>query len=115
MIDETKKYEAMKIDFHFESPVTLQDINKLTKKVGTFCMNTGYENVTSSFITNDQVTFVINFEISNVMSCITELAPKAERLINSHKQAATYEWSRETISSLGWHKWLNALGKNKAS
>lgn len=94
MLEKPKKYESLRIQFFFENDFQDKDVRRITSKVATFTNNSGYRYVTSVFIERHEIQYVITFDVTNDGHAIFDrLRTKAQRLIDSHKEAATSQWS----------------------
>jgi hypothetical protein len=95
MLEKPKKYESLRIQFYFDGEYEDKDVRRITSKVHTFTKNSGYENVTSVFIERHEIQYVITFDVTDCgwSTIFTELDRPLSRLIDSHKEAATAQWS----------------------
>lgn len=117
MSEKTKKYESLRIQFFFENDFQDKDLRRITSKVHTFANNSGYQFVTSVFVERHEIQYVITFDVTNDGNTIYDaLRSKAQRLIDSHKEAATSQWSyansysgQLAISDIGGFRGENLL------
>ena len=94
MSEKPKKYESLRIQFYFDGDMQDKDVRRITSKVATFTNNSGYKYVTSVFIERHEIQYVITFDVTNDYAGIYDaLRSKTQRLIDSHKEAATSQWS----------------------
>ena len=96
----SKKYTTVKINFYYTDDVTQKQIDNITKKVTTVINNADYLAIASFFSERQEITAVISFDVTNGGHKIyDELRTRLTRLIDSHKEAATYEWDNTTITN----------------
>ena len=95
-----KKYTTVKISFYYEQDVTDKNYANIEKKVTTVINNADYVAVASFFVERNQIEAIISFDVTGYGNKIyDELRSPLTRLIDSHKQAATYEWDNKTITN----------------
>jgi hypothetical protein len=96
-----KKFTSVEISFCFENDITQKDLESITKKVNTFSKNTDYETIVSIFHSRNEINAILMFDVSNGGShkIYDELRSRLTRLIDSHKQAATYGWDSRSFSN----------------
>jgi len=95
MLEKPKAYESLRIQFFFSDGYEDKDLRRITSKVGTFTNNSGYQFVTSVFIERYEIQYVITFDVTDDgrNTIFMELDKPIQRLIDSHKEAATSQWS----------------------
>ena len=84
--------EAVHIDFSYENPATAKDIRNIVRKVSTFRKNCEYNTVVAFFYSRHTLTVVITF-IDTDRHLFDRNSYALGKLIDSHKQPATYGWS----------------------
>lgn len=123
MLEKPKKYESLRIQFYFDGEYEDKDIRRITSKVHTFTKNSGYEHVTSVFIERHEIQYVITFDVTECgwSTIFNELDKPLSRLIDSHKEAATSQWSyansysgQIAISGYASPRYHNVLAKAMA-
>ena len=122
MLEKPKKYESLRIQFYFENDIQDKDVKRITSKVATFTNNSGYQFVTSVFVERHEIQYVITFDVTSDYAGIYDaLRSKTQRLIDSHKEAATSQWSyansysgQLAISGYGSSRYDNVLAKKMA-
>jgi hypothetical protein len=93
-------HTSVKVDFSFEESATSQDMARIEKKVATLIKNSSYEATASFFSTRNEITVVITFDITFAPhKFVDKTRSVLTRLIDSHKQPATYQWDFTTISN----------------
>jgi hypothetical protein len=94
MLEKPKKYESLRIQFFFSDGYEDKDLRRITSKVFTFTKNSDYQYVTSLFIERNEIQFVVTFDVTEDGHRIfDELDKPLQRLIDSHKEPATSQWS----------------------
>ena len=97
---KTKKYTTVKISFYYEEDVTQKQIDNITKKVTTVINNAEYVAVASFFTERQEIEAIVSFDVTDGgYKIYDELRACLTRLINTHKQAATYQWDNTTITN----------------
>ena len=86
------KQEAVQIDFYYENDVTEKDLKNIVKKVQTFCKNADYVTTSAFFTSRYQIQVIITF-VDSDHKLYDNVRYALNRLIDSHKQPATYGWS----------------------
>jgi hypothetical protein len=117
MLEKPKKYESLRIQFFFSNDYEDKDVRRITSKVQTFANNSDYQYVTSVFIERYEIQFVVTFDVTEDAHRIyDELDKPLQRLIDSHKEAATSQWSyansysgQLAISGYGSSRYENVL------
>lgn len=89
------KTESTLIDFSFEQDVTEKDLKKIAKKVATVCKNSEYDSVVSYFTSRNNIQVIITF-IDTDNKIFDKMRSPITRLIDSHKEPATFEWSLDS-------------------
>jgi len=84
--------EAVDICFSFENECTQKELRNIVKKVETFRKNCEYNTVVAFFYSRHEVTVVITF-IDTDRHLFDRTRYALGKLIDSHKQPATYGWS----------------------
>jgi len=91
-----KNNETVLISFYFETNVTRNDLKRIVRKVNTVCKNAEYETIVSYFASNNEIEVVITF-LDTSHRVFDAMRTPLTRLIDSHKQAATYGWSLNVV------------------
>lgn len=86
------KQEAVEVEFTYDNDVTEKDLKNIARKVQTFCKNCEYETVVAFFATRHTITVMISF-VNGDRKLVDVVRYPLNRLIDSHKQPATYGWS----------------------
>lgn len=95
-----KKYTTVKINFYYEEDVTQKQIDNITKKVTTVINNAEYVAVASFFTDRQEIEAIVSFDVTDGgYKIYDELRTCLTRLIDTHKQAATYQWDNTTITN----------------
>jgi hypothetical protein len=96
----TRKIEAADVDFYFEDAVTQKDFDSVVRKVQNHINRNEYALSALFFTTNHNITAVIQYDVSQIRDKAWHkfIAAPLNRLIDSHKQAATYGWNMKFIS-----------------
>ena len=95
-----KKFTAVEIEFTFENDVTKAAFDNIVRKVGTVTKNAQYESTTVFFANFHTVRAIVTFDVSyDSMKIYDSLRAPLQRLIDSHKQAATYGWCYSAIAN----------------
>ena len=86
---------AVSIEFSFEQGATPQDLKKIAKKVNTVRKNSHYQTVVAYFAHHNTIEVIITFiDIDNKI--FDKMRSPLYRLIDSHKEPATYGWSLDS-------------------
>ena len=93
------KTVAASIEFSFEDQVTDKDLKKIAKKVTTVCNNADYQTVVAYFVSHKSIEVIITFLDIN-HKIFDKMRTPLYRLIDSHKQPATFGWSLDTNAIL---------------
>jgi hypothetical protein len=93
---EMTKNETVSINFHFENGATRNDLKRIVRKVNTVCNNSKYQTIVSYFSNYKEIEVVITF-IDASYRIGTEMNSALTRLIDSHKDSATYGWSLNVV------------------
>jgi hypothetical protein len=118
MLEKPKKNESLRIQFYFDGDYEDKDVQRITSKIHAFTKNSGYESVTSVFIERHEIQYVITFDVTECfwITIFDELDKPLQRLIDSHKEAATSQWSyansfsgKIAISGYGSSRYTNVL------
>lgn len=88
------KTVAADIEFSYEDDVTEKDLRSIVKKVETFRKNCEYSSTVSFFLSRNTIQVVITF-LDVDHKVYDKLRYPLNRLIDTHKQPATYGWSLE--------------------
>lgn len=93
-ITHTKLF-GVELSFHFPQGVTGDDLAKIKIKVQRTMAHFDYSVNAMFFVDNNYIRAVIGFEIENFNPYKTydEFRKPLQRLIDSHKEAATYAFS----------------------
>ncbi len=86
------KQESVQIEFTYENDVTEKDLKNIARKVETFRKNCGYDNDVAFFATRHNIEVIITF-VEADRKIFDNVRYALNRLIDSHKQPATYGWS----------------------
>jgi hypothetical protein len=99
--EKAKKFTAVEIDFYFEERVISQkDYANIKKKVTTLAKNSEYPAIVSIFTSASNVKAIISFDITGAgFGIYADLFSRLNRLINSHKQPATYGWDNDSFGA----------------
>ena len=100
---KTKKmFTSVKISFYYEADVTQKQIDNITKKVTTVINNADYTATASFFAERNQIEAIVTFDVTGgyANGIYDQLRSRLNRLIDSHKEAATYQWDNTTITNL---------------
>jgi hypothetical protein len=92
------RQEATQIYFYFENDVTEKDLRSIVKKVETFRKNCEYNTTVAFFMSRNEIQVVVTF-IDVDRHLFDRTRSSLGRLIDSHKQPATYGWSLD-VSNL---------------
>ena len=94
------KTAAVKIEFSFENDVTSKDFIAIEKKVETVRKNLPVDSTVNLFSDRFSIEVVITYVDSDCSrNDFNKMQSIFTRLINSHKQPATYGWNN--VSLLG--------------
>jgi len=90
----TTKTEAVMIEFSFETDLTRKNIIAIEKKVETARKNLDFDTTVNLFISRFSITVILTYVDSecNIRS-FDKMNSILTRLINSHKQPATFGWN----------------------
>ena len=88
--------ETALISFLFDNGPTRNDLKRIVRKVNTVCKNAEYETIVSYFSNYKEIQVVITFENVN-HRIFDSMRTPLMRLIDSHKEAATYGWSMNVV------------------
>lgn len=86
------KNQTASISFSFENGATRNDFKRIIRKINTVCKNAEYQTIVSFFSNYNEIQVVITFIDANYRIFDSMRTPLT-RLIDSHKEAATYTWS----------------------
>lgn len=90
---QTRKYEAVEIEFHFVEDVTKKAFDNIVRKVATVTKNAPYQSATVFFADRLSVRAIVTFDTTYAdRKFYDEMRRPLTRLIDSHKEAATYGW-----------------------
>ena len=93
-------HTSVRVDFSFEESTTSQDMARIEKKVATLIKNSDYEATASFFALKNEIMVVITCDITFFSGkFFDKTRTPLTRLIDSHKQPATYQWDYTTISN----------------
>ena len=91
-MNKADRQEATDIQFYFENDVTEKDLRSIVKKVETFRKNCEYDTTVAFFMSRNEIKVLITF-IDVDRHLFDRTRSSLGRLIDSHKQPATYGWS----------------------
>ena len=102
MKPKTKKFTTVKISFYYDADVTQKQIDNITKKVTTVINNADYTATASFFAERNQIEAIVTFDVTGgyANGIYDQLRSRLNRLIDSHKEAATYQWDNTTFTNL---------------
>ena len=83
--------EAVSIEFDFEQNVTEKDLKSIVRKVETVRKNAEYQTLVSYFATPHTIVVILIF-INADGKVFNRMRTPLTRLIDSHKQIASYGW-----------------------
>jgi hypothetical protein len=86
------KQESVQIEFTYENDVTEKDLKNIARKVQTFRKNCGYSTDVAFFATRHNIEVIVTFNETD-RKIFDNVRYSLNRLIDSHKQPATYGWS----------------------
>jgi hypothetical protein len=90
----TTKTSAVKIEFSFENDVTRKDFIAIEKKVETARKNLPFDSTVNLFSDRFSIEVVITYLDSDCSNRdFGKMNSICTRLINSHKQPATFGWN----------------------
>ena len=98
-----RKLIAAEVTFYFEtSEVKAKDYEKFNAKIQRFVNNNEFALSAILLVQSDQLTAIIEFDVTNcnAKNVYDYLAPKLTRLIDAHKEPATYGWAHNTIAKV---------------
>ena len=90
------QHESVSINFYFENRITRNDFKRIVRKVNTVCKNAEYETMVSYFTSNKEIQVIVTFLDAN-HRIFDSMRTPLTRLIDSHKEAATYGWSLNVL------------------
>lgn len=96
------KHEAVQIEFTYENDVTEKDLKSIVRKVETFRKNCQYDTTVAYFATRHNIEVVVTF-VTDSYKLVDVVRSSLNRLIDSHKQPATYGWGlnvRDLVASV---------------
>lgn len=94
-------HRACEIDFSFDKDVTLKDIQRIQKKVTTVISKMDYVIVASIFTNRHNIRITLTFEVEKGDNVYKELSAPLTRLINTHKQPASFGWALNSFTNKG--------------
>ena len=83
--------DSVKIEFSFEDSVTNNDAKNIIKKMETLRKNAPYETAMAVFADAHSIEIVLTF-VDSDRHVYDKMRSPLNRLIDSHKQPATYGW-----------------------
>lgn len=91
------KNETVIATFEFEAEdATLKDYDKIMRKAMTVAKNAECLTAVSSMISRRQIQIIFTFQGVGY-KFVDEMRGYLNRFIDSHKQAAYYQWSNESV------------------
>lgn len=86
---------GVELEFHFPDGVYQKELETIKDKIHRHCSKSNYSSNAMFFFEHNFIRVVIGYEVDdfNPRSTYNELSKPLTRLINSHKEAATYRWS----------------------
>lgn len=85
--------QTVKVQFTFPQSFTETDYKAIERKVNTVRKNAGWESTYSIYASTFQIEVMISFDVVYENKFFDAMRAPLQRLIDSHKEAATYGWS----------------------
>lgn len=90
------KNETVIATFQYADDVTLNNYNNIMRKATTVAKNSGYTTTISVIPSRNEIQVIFTFQ--NVgYKFVDEMRSSLTRFIDSHKQAATFQWAHESV------------------
>ena len=91
-----KSKVAVKIEFSYSDVITQKDYDKVSAKVMKYASD--FEATVSTFYADAfTLIFVITYDFEEYGGVYSELAPRLNRMIDSHSRPATYQWASSSV------------------
>lgn len=98
-----EKNQSASIHFYFEDGVDVNKLKRIARKINTVCKNADYETTVAYFASNKEIQVIITF-LDASHHIFDEMRTPLTRLIDSHKEVATYGWSLDVLHLLAEKK-----------
>jgi hypothetical protein len=84
---------AIKVEFSFDNDVTRKEMISIEKKVATLRNNLDIDTNVVIFNDRNSIEVILTFDSNYSRRESSQLQTLLNRLINSHKESATYGWN----------------------
>lgn len=90
------KNETVIASFYYTQDVTRKNYDNIMRKALTVAKNSGYTTTVSVIPTRNEIEVIFTFQ--NVpYKFVDAMRGTLTRFIDSHKEAATYQWATESV------------------
>lgn len=87
---------AIKIEFFYTEDVTRKNVASIEKKVATLRNNLDIDTTVNIFNERNEIEVILTFDANYSRRESAQLQTLLNRLINTHKEPATYCWNTES-------------------